>query len=219
MTSDSRDGLALRIGSTVQRTEAEGPGPRFAVWAQGCSIRCPGCFNPHLWGAKGGRVVDVDDLAQDVMRAAERDSIEGITLLGGEPFDQAAGFAELATKVRRAGLSVMVFSGYELTTLEGPNAPESAGTLLAETDILVDGPYRAESPDFARPWVGSTNQNFHFLTDRYRHLAARLTSFHDRVEIRVGMDGSVAINGWAPVDQLDNLLAGVTPLAGRGRDR
>lgn len=203
----------------MPRTEAEGPGVRFAIWAQGCSIQCPGCFNPHLWGSRGGHKVMVSDLEKQILDAAEDGEIEGITLLGGEPFEQAPAFARLATAVRKAGLSVTVFSGYELAQLETSNAPEGASALLAQTDLLVDGPYRAGQPDDSRPWVGSTNQCFHFLTNRYRPLAPALTAAPDRIEVRVGRTGEVLLNGWANVDQLNALLAGVASPAGHGRIR
>ena len=54
---------AIRVGAVVDDTVAEGPGRRFAVWVQGCSIRCPGCFNPHLWGPHGGTDIDAGELA------------------------------------------------------------------------------------------------------------------------------------------------------------
>ena len=44
----------IRVASTIALTEAEGPGPRFAIWTQGCTLACPECCNPHLWNAKGG---------------------------------------------------------------------------------------------------------------------------------------------------------------------
>jgi anaerobic ribonucleoside-triphosphate reductase activating protein len=145
--------------------------------------------------------------------------VEGVTLLGGEPFDQASAFASFACAVRAAGLSVMTFTGHRLEDLIGPHAPEGAESLLAATDLLVDGPYVAEQMDLARPWVGSRNQRFHFLTDRYKHLETELADLVDRVEIRVAADGQVKVNGWATVAMLDDLLAGETPAIGRGQVR
>ncbi|HET8646986.1 MAG TPA: 4Fe-4S cluster-binding domain-containing protein, partial [Vicinamibacteria bacterium] len=83
----------VRVAARVPVTEVEGPGARFALWVQGCSIRCPGCCNPHLFPARG-EVVSVDALVAEVK--AVRGRIEGLTLLGGEPFDQPAPLAVLA---------------------------------------------------------------------------------------------------------------------------
>ncbi|MFD6415280.1 4Fe-4S single cluster domain-containing protein [Streptomyces sp. NPDC060194] len=210
---------ALRIGAVTACTSAEGPGRRFAVWTQGCSLRCPGCFNPHLWGARGGQRRVAADLASEALREARERRIEGVTLLGGEPFEQADACAAFAAEVRAAGLSVMVFTGYDLEFLEGAGRPSGAAELLARTDLLVDGRYCADLPDRRRPWVGSTNQRFHFLTRRYAYLEAALTTLPDRVEVRVSPSGDVVVNGWAGEDQLDELLSGIPPSPGTGRSR
>lgn len=202
----------VRVGAVVPSTRAEGPGVRFAIWVQGCTLKCVGCFNPHFWGSNGGHHRRIADLAQAITSAG----VEGVTFLGGEPFEQAPALAALARSVRSCGLSVMTFTGYTREQLESAAAPEGSGSLLAETDLLVDGPYRADMPDLNRPWIGSTNQRFHFLSARYRDLEDTLTAMSDRVEIRVAPSGAVEVNGWATVDQLDELLAGATSPVRRG---
>lgn len=206
---------AVRVASIVRKTEAEGPGRRFALWVQGCTIRCDGCFNPHMWSANGGRTTAVDELLEQIASA----DVEGITVLGGEPFEQAGALGHLAAAVRELGLSVMTFTGYEYEHLAGPDAPAGAKDLLADTDLLVTGPYLAEAPDRVRPWVGSTNQRFHFLTPRYSHLRDQLAQLPDRVEVRVAANGEVSVNGWAGVAELDELLSGLRAPLGRGRVR
>ena len=215
MITDHSQDTGLRIASITPRTTAEGPGTRFGIWAQGCTIRCSGCFNPHYWNREGGRETTAEELAQQAIAA----EVQGITLLGGEPFEQASAFAALAETVRRAGLSVMVFTGYEREHLESPQGPAGAVELLAVTDLLVDGPYKADKPDMVRPWVGSTNQRFHFLTDRYSHMEQSLSAIPDRLELRISPTGSIAVNGWAPVEELDALLDGLTRPVGRGQVR
>jgi anaerobic ribonucleoside-triphosphate reductase activating protein len=206
LTSDGAPRL-LRIGAVRRVTEAEGPGRRFAVWAQGCSIRCVGCFNPHLLGTRGGWDASPADLAADALGAARDLGVDGVTLLGGEPFEQAAAFAEFAALARGGGLTVMTFTGFEREFLEGPTAPRGAADLLAATDLLVDGPYLADQIDLTRPWVGSANQRFHFLTDRLKEFEPRLADLPDRLEVRIDATGRVTVNGWATTDQLDRLLA------------
>jgi anaerobic ribonucleoside-triphosphate reductase activating protein len=157
----------ISVAQMVPCTEAEGPGRRFALWFQGCPLRCPGCCNPEMLPFSGGQQMKLSQVVQEVRTASEQQNIEGITLLGGEPLAHAAGAAPLATEVRQLGLSVMVFSGYTLA--EARNLPDPAvAELLALTDILVDGPYIREWPDTRRRWIGSTNQVIHFLTARYR---------------------------------------------------
>lgn len=157
----------LRVAQVVPSTEAEGPGRRFALWFQGCPLRCPECCNPEMLPFTGGEERTVASVVDELAQAQRHASIEGITLLGGEPLAHAAGGAILAREARNLGLSVMIFSGYTLAEAKALPDPAVAD-LLGVTDILVDGPYRRELPDTQRRWVGSTNQQIHFLTDRYR---------------------------------------------------
>ena len=160
-------GAVLSIAQIVPCTEAEGPGRRYALWFQGCPLRCPGCCNPEMLPFVGGPPRSVAEVLAEIAEARDVDRIEGITLLGGEPLAHAAGAAALARGARARGLSVMVFTGYTLD--EARALPDPAvGDLLAHTDIVVDGPYVRELPDHERRWIGSTNQRIHFLTDRYR---------------------------------------------------
>ena len=155
--------MILQSASIVPVTEAEGPGRRFALWFQGCPLRCPGCCNPEYLPFQGGQSIAI----ADIVKQWKQSEIEGITLLGGEPFAHAEGAAALAREAQSLGLSVMVFTGYLREELEAKNDPATVA-ILASTDILVDGPYERERPDTARRWIGSTNQRIHFLTPRYR---------------------------------------------------
>ncbi len=159
MTRDS----ILNLAQVVPCTEAEGPGKRFAVWFQGCPLRCPGCCNPEFLLFAGGIPIPVSEL----IRQLESADVEGITLLGGEPFAHAEGAALLAEVSRSRGFGVMIFSGYTLEELQA-NPDPAVARLLAATDLLVDGPFVREQPDTTRRWIGSTNQRIHFLTERYR---------------------------------------------------
>jgi anaerobic ribonucleoside-triphosphate reductase activating protein len=186
----------MQIAQVVPATEAEGPGKRFALWFQGCPLRCPGCCNPEFLPFKGGQTRSVAEMADWIERSYLEQRIEGITLLGGEPFAHARAAAALARAARGLGLSVMVFSGYTLEELREPSEPEVAD-LLGLTDILVDGPYDRGRPDNERRWVGSTNQRIHFFTDRY--------SFDEQwrkkntLEIRV-VGREITVNGFPAAD-------------------
>ncbi len=180
---------SLRVAQIIASTEAEGPGARFALWVQGCSLRCPGCCNPEMFAERGGTLRSVESLIEELEAVP---NLEGVSILGGEPFEQAAPLAEFAQAVRRRGLTVMVYSGCTLAELKARGADAQA--LLATTDLLVDGRYEQQAPEHRRRWVGSTNQQMHFLSSAYRPDDPRFTQ-PNTMEIRL-RDGEVTVNGW-----------------------
>jgi len=184
--------ITLQVAQLVPCTEAEGPGKRFALWFQGCPLRCLGCCNPEFIPFAGGDAMTLASVLDQVDKAREL-GIEGITFLGGEPLAHAAGAAALATAARQRGLTIMIFSGYTIEEARAKGDP-AIDALLAQTDILVDGPYVRELPDTKRRWIGSTNQRIHFLSDRYR---ADDPCWRERntLEIRVRGD-TVSVNGF-----------------------
>lgn len=217
----ARTGNTVRWSRFLAATTAEGPGLRAAVWTQGCSVKCPGCFNPHLWSERGGRDDVTAVVAAEWVAAARAAGSEGITLLGGEPFDQAAAMAVVAAAFRDAGLTVMTFTGYTLDQLQTWSAERGdIHALLQATDLLADGPYLADRPDARRPWIGSTNQGLRALTPAYRSLIDELErdGGQDRLEIRIARDGTIAVNGWADDDALELLLGDLGPRVDRPRD-
>ncbi len=197
----------LRVATISDDTEAEGPGRRWALWVQGCTIRCPGCCNPEMFGKDGGNEMAHDALVER-MRAAQAKGVEGISVLGGEPFEQAMGVAAVARAAHALGLTVMVYSGYRLEELRGR---EDAAPLLAEIDLLVDGRYDREQPEPAPPvgrrWLGSTNQAIHYLTDKYNAEDPRLHEANT-VEFHWSpKDGQLLVNGWPMgADAMKSLL-------------
>ena len=195
--------MTLRVAMVVPLTHAEGPGPRAAVWVQGCTIRCPGCVNPHLWTGVGGMAMTPGEVLQAVHTEG---FIEGVTFLGGEPFEQAAGLGAVAQAVQAEGLSVMTFTGYRYERLLASTDP-GVSVLLGATDLLVDGPYLRDQPDEARPWVGSTNQRFICLSPRYRRLVRDLPQPDPGIEIHLLPDGRIRVTGTPHPALLDDLAS------------
>jgi len=175
----------MRIAHTIPGTHAEGPGLRFGLWVQGCSLGCKGCCNPELLGASGGRERSVDGLLAEIGAAP---GIEGVSILGGEPVQQPD-LAQLCAGIHRLGLTVMLYSGYRRAEIEA-----SHPGLLSHVDLLVDGRFDGTRLDGKRRWIGSTNQVLHFLTDAYPPQDPRFHAANE-VEIRFGPDGLV-VNGW-----------------------
>lgn len=185
----------LNVAAWRDFTEAEGPGRRAALWVQGCDKRCAGCCNPGFLPLIERELTPVASLLAELLKAQQRHALEGLTLLGGEPMLQAQGLAELARGAQAAGLSVMVFSGYTLEELAACR-PLGYRELLDATDVLVDGPYERSRPDDSRRWIGSRNQRVHYLSSRYDASIEQLPAGGRELEIRVGLDGTLRVNGW-----------------------
>ena len=178
----------LFIHDFIPVTEVEGPGKRACIWVQGCSIRCKACMVPQTWEQDRGRPVYIDDLFEKLSYNQE---IEGLTVLGGEPMEQAEALLPLLIKVKEINLSIIVFTGYYLEQLTG-NAQKQ---IIELCDILIDGPYVKALTDFSRPWIGSKNQRIHFLTDRYLYLKEQQSNVNFSLEVRIATNGEIKING------------------------
>src|SRR5436189_3601256 len=108
MTSDP----TLSVAQIVPCTEAEGPGRRFALWCQGCPLRCPGCCNPEMLPFEGGNILSLEEVAKQLEESHKENVLEGVTLMGGEPTAHAPESLALANLAHSLSLSVMVFSGF-----------------------------------------------------------------------------------------------------------
>jgi anaerobic ribonucleoside-triphosphate reductase activating protein len=181
------------------RSRANGPGVRAVIWFQGCSLGCPGCFNPASQPhtrpdgpprEDGRGVWPVRDLVARIR--AEGDAIEGISVSGGEPFEQPESLLALLEAVRRdTELSVLVFSGHTREAIESePLGP----AILAHVDVLIDGPY-VERLRLAEGLRGSSNQRIHLFSSRYtREVVERVPP----AEIRISADGELMVTGIDP---------------------
>jgi anaerobic ribonucleoside-triphosphate reductase activating protein len=134
--------------------------------------------------------------------------IGGVTLLGGEPFDQASALADLAESIQDRGLSVITFTGHLLEDLRR-QADAGTARLLAATDLLIDGPYDRRVPDTRRPLVGSRNQRYINLTTRYVDWVDNLHVQPDRLEVRIRREGTIQVTGWAYDPQRRALIEGL----------
>jgi len=142
----------LRIAGIVEESIVDGPGIRLTVFTQGCSHNCPGCHNPQTHDYRGGMEMDIEEIVKMVKA---NPMLDGITLSGGEPFDQAIACANLARRIKELGLSVVVYSGYKYEYLL---QKEEYRQLLQVADILIDGRFDISKKDLTLPFRGSSNQ-------------------------------------------------------------
>jgi anaerobic ribonucleoside-triphosphate reductase activating protein len=186
---------------------AIGPGCRVGIWVRGCSFRCPGCCTPEFRksGDEDDRV-SVVEIIRLICEAYGEHEIEGVTLSGGEPFEQAIPLAVVAAAAQYLGLSVQIWTGYTIEELRADNAPVGAARLMSFCDVLIDGRYERHLP--TAPMRGSSNQRLHFLTDRYSAADYKRQS----VELRFGADGTVESFGILPPAEFEAAAAllGVT---------
>lgn len=194
--------MILMTYKILQTTKAEGPGVRFCIWTQGCSKHCEGCYARDTWDFDSGIPYDTAEIID--MIALQKEKIEGVTFLGGEPFEQAEALYDIAKASRSMGLSVLCFSG--MTYKEILNSKNSFyKKLLSCLDILVDGGFIKEKLDYKRPWVGSTNQNYIFLTDRYN--LKDILKCKNKIEVHIDSNGKLFLNGMGDFNKIIRQLS------------
>ena len=143
---------------------ANGPGVRVSLFVSGCRNACPGCFNPETWDFDYGHTYTLET-EDRILRMLLPDYIEGLTLLGGEPFEpeNQAVLVGLLRKVRRIypNKSIWCYTGYtyEKDLLRGGEKHTSfTDEMLSMIDVLVDGRFLLAEKDITLLYRGSRNQ-------------------------------------------------------------
>lgn len=149
--------MLLDHAGFASNVEGLGPGRRVVLWVRGCTIGCRNCMTKELWATGTPEPIQqVVDRMLDPLRTHD-----GLTISGGEPFQQATAVAELITSLRKELplLHVFCYSGFTLNSLLRREGSEG---LLSLVNCLMDGPYNEAFPQ-SSPWRGSDNQNLHVL--------------------------------------------------------
>jgi anaerobic ribonucleoside-triphosphate reductase activating protein len=181
----------LKLHHYESSSKANGPGDRAVIWVQGCSLRCPGCFNSSTHVPSGGFTIGVTELYEKIIK--DSTELEGITLSGGEPLEQRTALIKFLKLIRTTHLSVIILTGY---TWQEINAfPESA-EIIDFSDLIIAGRYEKQNR-MASNLLGSTNKTLHFLTARYS-----LSDFTDlaEAEIFISPNGAILITGINPLN-------------------
>jgi anaerobic ribonucleoside-triphosphate reductase activating protein len=153
----------LNIAETWRATRALGPGLRSVVWVQGCPFHCDACISPEWIPDRPANLVEPEELAFWLL---EEESTEGLTISGGEPMMQAAGLAGLVRLLRsRRPMNLICYTGFLYEHLAACLPGSGIWQLLAQVDVLIDGPYLPRFND-NRGLRGSSNQRIHFLTGK-----------------------------------------------------
>lgn len=192
----------------MSRSYSNGPGARAVIWTQGCSLKCPGCFNPETHTFDGGELISTDDLFKKI--ESIKDSIEGITVSGGEPLEQANSLADVLHMTKKhTNLSIILLTGFEWTEIQDAlngrltDDPVFANLrlnldgvkrIIELSDVIIAGRYK-HNLRISRQLRGSSNKTIHCLTSRYSE-----TDFDNLpdAEIIIGSDGNLTITGINP---------------------
>lgn len=196
--------MDVNLHSIMEVSRCNGPGRRMVVWFQGCTLNCPGCFNPDTHPHEPRIVMAVDDLAARIKGEAR--TIEGISISGGEPLEQREALIELLSRVRaETDLSTLLFTGW---TWEEIGALPERDALISALDAVVAGRYdRTQRLDGTGEGAcatdglrSSANQTLHLLTGRY---APSDLENIPPAEIVIDSSGTITISGVDPVRVVD----------------
>lgn len=179
----------LNIHAIIPSSRVNGPGARVVVFFQGCGRSCPGCFNPETHSFAERELVT----PEEIFAGLPESPVEGLTVSGGEPFAQTEGLVLLLKAARERSLSTIVYTGYAIEEL---NNIEAAREALKYIDVLVDGPFIETEKEPTLLARGSSNQRFHFLTNRY---SKEDFIMDGKVEVTIKSDGLIVETGFSRV--------------------
>ena len=186
-----------------------GPGRRLGVWFQGCSIRCPHCISADTWGPGRGATTVAAVLAAVEPWLTEA---EGVTVSGGEPFDQPEALRALLQGLRaRSAVDILVYSGHPIERLAS-----HLTTMTGLIDAIMTDPYDIAAPQ-TKALRGSDNQRLHRLTPlgdtRFAAFERAAQPTDWAFDVMVDDDGAVWMTG---IPRRDDLRRLQTTLAAAG---
>jgi anaerobic ribonucleoside-triphosphate reductase activating protein len=145
----------MRYNKIRKMDISNGPGVRVSIFFQGCSFHCKGCFNSETWDFLGGLEFG-DEQIEEILKLAEDDFIEGLSILGGEPMHpkniEATTMLAKRFKEKYPNKTIWVWSGFlfdeYIKDLE----------VSKYLDVVVDGQFIEELRNPNLKWKGSSNQ-------------------------------------------------------------
>ena len=192
---------SIRLSELRYPVVTLGPGRRLGVWFQGCHLACPGCMSTDTWDPDAVDAQPVDEVV-DRCRALVDDELSGITISGGEPFEQPDALAAVVPALREAFAAhdpdLLVYSGFELEVLRHRHAP-----VLDLIDVVITGRYLVEQPTTA-PWRGSANQQLIVLNDRVLPRYTQTGTERAGLQVTVA-DGRFTLTGVPRPGELEQL--------------
>ena len=160
------ENILLNVADVVVGSYTNGPGKRIIIWVQGCTINCKGCFNEKLQPHVARHLVNPELFAIKIVELCKDNKCEGVTLSGGEPFQQSKALIKFLSIIKNNGLTTACFSGYKSITLLNSNDIH-VKSLLKNIDILIAGEFKVTNKYSNRTWYKNSDKDIVFLTSTY----------------------------------------------------
>lgn len=180
-------GEFFNVAHIEPQSHIYGPGSRFVVWFQGCSLGCSGCWNQQMWSFASQTLIHRQDLFEKIVNTPD---VQGVTLLGGEPLQQSQTIWLLEKIRRETALTIFLYTGYSIAELEQKNDWNS---VFRDCDVLVTGRYQEMWRDTNLQWRGSKNQVL--LYPESSRITEQPTQTNE-VEVIIDATGKITILGY-----------------------
>lgn len=182
----------MNVARILYPVKVLGPGDRIGIWLCGCNRACPGCSNPELWSPRPEFELSIENLYHLIDQVLSNHPVDGITITGGEPFQQADDLWKLISRLSNQVPDILVYSGYRLQELYDLNDP-AVNSVLNNIATLVDGAYIQQLNDNSS-LRGSSNQQIHILKDEYRDMYSHyLKTTENKIQNFTTGDGVVSV--------------------------
>ena len=191
--------MLINLHSTIKSSRVNGPGSRFVIWTQGCRKMCKNCYNPETWSHYRNNLIDIDLLVEEIKNS----STTGVTISGGDPFEQPREIFSLLENISLLDLKdgVIVFTGYTLEEIKKDCQLERC---LKYIDVLIDGRY-VDELRISSGLFGSSNQNVYIYSDK---ISRDEILIDQEVEIHFS-SGLIQLTGFPIIDRKELELKGI----------
>lgn len=152
----------MNILEVKQFDVVNGPGIRMSIWTAGCTNACKGCWSPHTWNPDQG--LPLNEVMPDILKAVQNEHVEGISILGGDPFmglmnSEDISILNLLNLLGKYNKPIWMWTGYTFEQLVSKCKDDKfALEALSQIEVLVDGRFVGSKKDMKLKWRGSSNQ-------------------------------------------------------------
>ena len=174
----------MNIARMLYPVRSLGPGTRLAIWVAGCSKKCKGCMSAELQDPECGTYFSNWEIIEIIRKYASVNSIDGVTVSGGDPLEQPEDLIDLLTGLKPFINEILVFTGFTLEEAERRLNNDQISTIKNTVSVLIDGRFEEKNRD-DNPLRGSANQKIHFFDPSIRPLYEEYCSVRHKVETRL----------------------------------